>query len=65
MALKLKFKDQAHPLHRAYSIMTKSCTTLKGLVGIDPRGSIIFASMLFSGAISDNEITQQSGFLKL
>jgi len=43
----------------------KSCTTLKGLVGIDPRGSIIFASMLFSGAISDNQITQQSGFLKL
>ncbi|XP_053389439.1 uncharacterized protein LOC128552425 [Mercenaria mercenaria] len=43
----------------------KSCNTLKGLVGIDPRGSIIFASMLFSGAISDKEITRQSGFLSL
>lgn len=41
----------------------KSCNTLKGLVGIDPRGSIIFASMLFSGSISDKELTKESGFL--
>lgn len=43
----------------------KSCTTLKGLVGIDPRGSIIFSSMLFTGNISDNEITRQSGFYNI
>ena len=43
----------------------KSCTTMKGLVGVDPRGSVIFASMLFSGSISDKELTQKSGFLKL
>lgn len=43
----------------------KSCTTLKGLVGVDPRGSIIFASMLFSGSISDNDISHQSGFFKI
>lgn len=43
----------------------KSSTTLKGLAGIDPRGSIIFASMLFSGSMSDNDITSQSGFLTL
>ncbi|XP_061190344.1 uncharacterized protein LOC133198236 [Saccostrea echinata] len=43
----------------------KSSTTLKGLVGIDPRGSIIFASMLFTGSVSDNDITIQSGFLNL
>lgn len=43
----------------------KSCNTLKGLVGIDPRGSIIFASMLFSGAISDKELTEKSGFLEV
>ena len=43
----------------------KSSTTLKGLVGVDPRGSIIFASMLFSGSISDNDITTQSGFLNV
>jgi hypothetical protein len=43
----------------------KSATTLKGLVGIDPRGSFTFISMLFSGSISDKEITKQSGLLKL
>ncbi|XP_056022311.1 uncharacterized protein LOC125649759 [Ostrea edulis] len=43
----------------------KFSTNLKGLVGIDPRGSIIFASMLFSGSISDNDITHQSGFFKI
>ena len=37
----------------------KSCTTMKGLVGVDPRGSVIFASMLFSGSISDKELTQK------
>lgn len=43
----------------------KSATTLKGLVGIDPRGSFIFISMLFSGSISDKEITNRSGLLTL
>ncbi|XP_055997032.1 uncharacterized protein LOC125678774 isoform X1 [Ostrea edulis] len=43
----------------------KSCTTLKGLVGIDPRGSVIFSSMLFSGSVSDKVITKESGFLKV
>lgn len=42
----------------------KSSNTLKGLVGVDPRGSIIFASMLYLGAISDKELTSRSGFLK-
>ena len=42
----------------------KSSNTLKALVGIEPRGGVIFASMLFTGAISDKEITIQSGFLK-
>ncbi|KAL3881638.1 hypothetical protein ACJMK2_028051 [Sinanodonta woodiana] len=43
----------------------KSATTLKGLVGIDPRGSFIFISMLFSGSISDKEITTTCGLLLL
>ncbi|XP_033730606.1 uncharacterized protein LOC117320019 [Pecten maximus] len=43
----------------------KSCTTLKALVGVDPRGSVIFASMLFSGSISDKVLTKESGFLNL
>lgn len=33
----------------------KSSTPLKEIVGIDPKGSIIFSSMLFSGSMSDNE----------
>lgn len=43
----------------------KSCTTLKGLVGVDPRGSVMFASMLFSGSISDKVLTKESGFLNI
>lgn len=43
----------------------KSCTTLKGLIGVDPRGSVIFSSMLFSGSISDKEMTLKSGFYDL
>ena len=43
----------------------KSGTSLKGLIGVDPRGSIIFVSMLFSGDISDEDITAQSGFYNI
>ncbi|KAK0151008.1 hypothetical protein N1851_007884 [Merluccius polli] len=42
----------------------KSCNTLKGLVGIEPRGGVTFASMLFSGGISDKDLTRQSGLLE-
>lgn len=31
----------------------KSFNTIKGVVACDPKGSVIFASMLFSGGISD------------
>lgn len=40
----------------------KSSTTLKALIGCDPNGSVIFASELFTGSISDKQITEQSGF---
>ncbi|XP_061177647.1 uncharacterized protein LOC133186406 isoform X2 [Saccostrea echinata] len=40
----------------------KSCNTMKGLVVCDPRGSVTFASMLFSGGISDKDIFVQSKF---
>ena len=40
----------------------KSTTTFKGLVGCDPRGSLMFVSELFTGSISDKIITKQSGF---
>ena len=42
----------------------KSSNTLKALVVTDPRGSVIFTSMLFSGSISDKEIFIQSGLKK-
>lgn len=35
---------------------------MKGLVSCDPRGSIIFALMLFSGVISHKDIFVQSKF---
>ena len=41
----------------------KSSTTLKGLIGCDPNGSVIFISGLFTGSMSNKQITKQSGFL--
>ena len=43
----------------------KSGNTLKGLVACDPRGSVMFASMLFSGSMSDKEIFVKSGFQEM
>ena len=40
-------------------------TTLKGLVGIAPHGAITFVSSLYTGSISDKEITRVSGVLDL
>src|SRR6218665_3270331 len=40
-------------------------TTFKGLIGISPHGSVTFVSSLFSGCISDVEITKNSEILKL
>lgn len=43
----------------------KSSNTLKALVVVDPRGSVIYSSMLFAGSMSDKEIFKQSGFQSL
>lgn len=43
----------------------KSNTTLKGLVGITPHGAVSFVSGLYTGAISDKEITRCCGILDL
>ena len=43
----------------------KSSTTLKALIGCDPRGTVIFISELFTGSISDKLICELSGFFKL
>src|SRR6218665_3625708 len=43
----------------------KNHTTLKGLIGISLHGSVTFVSSLFSGCISDIEITKNSEILNL
>ena len=43
----------------------KHHTTLKALVGISPGGFFIFTGQLYTGSISDREIVERSGFLKL
>ena len=43
----------------------RSNTTLKGLIGIAPHGAVIFVSSLYTGSISDKEITRCCGILDL
>ncbi|CAM4571783.1 unnamed protein product [Leuciscus chuanchicus] len=43
----------------------KSHTTFKALIRVAPCGAITFASKLFTGSISDKELTRQSGILNL
>lgn len=62
--LKVQKPSFLHSQSQCYSDY-KSSTTSKGLVGVDPRGSVIFSSMLFTGSLSDKDITEESGFLKL
>jgi len=42
----------------------KSSNTLKGLIGIDPQGSVMFISPLFSGSISDKQLCSDCGLYK-
>ena len=43
----------------------KNRTTLKGLIGVAPNGLVTFVSPLYTGCISDKEITKISGVLPL
>jgi len=43
----------------------KSHATFKGLLGIAPHGAVVFVSSLYSGSISDVELTKSSGLLDL
>ena len=43
----------------------KSHTTLKCLIGVDPKGGVMFVSQLYEGSISDKQIVQRSGFLEI
>jgi len=38
---------------------------MKGLLAVAPNGAIIFVSELFTGSISDRQLTIQSGFLEM
>ena len=43
----------------------KNHTTFKGLVGIAPHGVVTFISKLYTGSLSDREITVRSGLTRL
>ena len=43
----------------------KSTNTFKALVGISPAGHVMFVSSLYTGSISDTELVERSGFLRL
>lgn len=62
----LKIECPSSLLTQSQSYSTyKSANTLKCLLGVDAKGGILFVSQLYSGLISDKEITTRSGFLKL
>ena len=52
-------------LHSEFYSNYKSTTTLKSLVGITPAGAISFVSSLYTGSISDKDITQRCGIIQL
>lgn len=43
----------------------KNTTTFKGLIGIAPCGAVTFVPSLYTGSISDQELTKQSGILEV
>jgi hypothetical protein len=48
-----------------YYSQYKSGTTVKALIGCDPKGSIIFISQLFTGNISDKDICHRSHLFEI
>ncbi|CAG2248260.1 unnamed protein product [Mytilus edulis] len=62
--IKIQKPSSLHAQSQSYSNY-KSTNTLKALVAVDPRGSLLFTSCLFSGAISDKDIFEQSGLKKM
>lgn len=50
---------------QTYSNYKSTNYTLKGLAGISPSGSIIFLSQLYTGNISNCELTERCGILNL
>lgn len=62
----LKIESPSDLVLQSQSYSTyKSHNTMKGLVGCDPNGGLLFVSSLFTGSISDKKIVEQSGLLEL
>lgn len=62
------FLEKPSSLQNQYQCFSnyKSTTTKKGLiVMVDPRGTVLYVSHLYSGSISDREIVLRSGFLNV
>uniref|UniRef100_A0A8C6UDS4 THAP-type domain-containing protein n=1 Tax=Neogobius melanostomus TaxID=47308 RepID=A0A8C6UDS4_9GOBI len=55
----------SHTLQSETFSAYKKCSTLKGLIGVAPCGLVTFVSPLYTGCISDKEITRISGILRL
>ena len=55
-----------HPYELKVSVFPlKNTTTPEGLLGVAPSGAPLFISDLYTGSISDKDITKQSGILEL
>ncbi|XP_034537484.1 uncharacterized protein LOC117811358 [Notolabrus celidotus] len=55
----------SHSLQSEVSSSNKDAATFKGLIGIAPCGTVTFVSSLYTGSISDEELTERSGLLDL
>ena len=59
--LKIQVPSALQKHSESYSTY-KSHTTLKCLLGVDPKGGDMFVSQLYEGSISDKQIVKRSGF---
>ena len=62
--LKIQVPSALQKHSESYSTY-KSHTTLKCLLGVDPKGGVMFISQLYEGSISDKQIVERSGFLEV
>lgn len=65
-ATELRCKVSSSPVLQSATYSTyQSHNTMKGLVVIAADGAITFLSKLFTGSVSDKELVEKSGFVKL